>query len=501
MRARNRHPNPAPRCHPTTGRHLFRCGQPYQPAATQAAPKPTDKPAATVAPTEGAVVLQWWDHFQPLEPLHKKMFETYRKTFPNVEVKQTVFNPADMGKALQLAYPNKQAPDVHTLAGISLPPAALIKEGWFAPLDAYIDDAWKKQFPAGTFVESINVFGGKVYSFPIFSFRQYTNVTWFNIKLATDAGVDPAKDLLSWDGFRAAAKKITDKGKGQVFGWIEGIGFVDRMADHMNDIAKTAGAPGPISWKTGEYQYATDPYVKSVEWWKAMAQDGSLFPASNTLDMRNGRARWVTGVACMFFDGPWNPGAVVGLDKAFMSNMGVAPCPTPDGKPGIIGRGPIAGDFWISAQSKSPKHAAGILKGLVSEEHQMGLAERMDQPPLLTSAIEKSPNVHATYKQQMKYFADSVRLEPVPAIRNPMVNDVVSEMKPIHPNLGEIIQGAITGDVKDVKASLKEFNDAMTKERERALKVVQGKGSKVSIDDWVFSDWTPGQDYTTKPAA
>jgi multiple sugar transport system substrate-binding protein len=74
-------------------------------------------------------------------------------------------------------------------------------------------------------------------------------------------------------------------------------------------------------------------------------------------------------------------------------------------------------------------------------------------------------------------------------------------MKPIHPNLGEIIQGAITGDVKDVKATLKEFNDAMTKERERAIKVVQGKGGKVSVDDWAFSDWTRGQDYTTKAAS
>ncbi len=469
-------------------------------APTEAVSQATQAAAPTQAPAEGEAVLQWWDHYQPLEPLHKKLFEQYSAAHPNVKVEQTVFNPPDLGKALQLAYPNNQAPDVHTLAGVTYPASALIDEGWLAPLDEYIDEEWKGKFPNGSFIEGLNVFGGKVYSFPTFSFLQYTNVTWWNKQLAADAGVNPETDFLSWDSLRASVKKITDKGGGQTFGWIEGIGFVDRMADHMNDIAMAAGSPGPIDFKTGEYQYATDPYVNGIEWWMAMANDGSLFPSSNTLDMRNGRARWVTGVACVFFDGPWNPGAVLTIAPDFADSMGVSPCPTPDGKPGIIGRGPATTNFWLSAQSKAPQHGAGLMKMLISDEYQIGLAERQDQPPLMASAVEKA-NVHPTYKQQMKFFANSVRLVPQPQVRNSLVNDVNAEMKPIHPNLGEIIQGAISGDVKDVKKALQEFNDATSAERDRAVKVVQGKGGKVSQDDWVFSDWTQGKDYLTKPNA
>lgn len=464
--------------------------------------KPTDvpKPAATVAPTEGPVVLQWWDHQVPLQPLHKKLFATYTKDNPNVSVVETTFNPAEMGKALQLAYPNKQAPDVHTLAGVSLPPSALIKEGWFAPLDPFIDDAWKKLFPDGSFNEGVNVFSGKIYSFPIFTFRQYLNITWYNKKLIADAGLDPAKDFTTWDSVRASVKKITDKGKGQVFGWIEGISFVDRMGQHMLDIASAAGAPGEIDFKTGEYQYATDPFVNGIDWWVSMAKDGSLHPTSTTLDQRNARVRWVAGAGGIFFDGPWNPGSVLAVDKTFMDNLGVLPCPTPSGKPAIIGRGPNEESFWISAQSKNPKHGAGLLKQMISDEYQMGLAEMMDTVPLSTSAVAKA-NVHPTYVEQTKFFANSVHLDPQPKIRNSLVNDVVAEMKAIHPNLGEIIQGAITGDVKDIKKVLKDFNDGMTKERDRAIKVVLGKGGKISVDDWVFSDWTPGKDYQTKPNA
>jgi multiple sugar transport system substrate-binding protein len=229
-----------------------------------------------------------------------------------------------------------------------------------------------------------------------------------------------------------------------------------------------------------------------------MANDGSLFPGSTTLDMRNGRARWVTGTSAIFFDGPWNIGAVQSIAPEFMDLVGVAPNPTPDGKPGFIGRNPSFPEFWVSAQTKNPKHAVSLVTMLTSKEHNIGLAERMDQPPLMLDVVEQA-NVHPTYKQVIKYFSDTVRLQPVPQIRNPLVNDVTAAMKDIHPNLGEIIQGAISGEVKDVRAALTEFNTAVSAEREAAIKTVQGKGGEVSLDDWVFSDWTPGTDYVTKP--
>lgn len=480
--------------------------EPAQPQATEAVAAATEPAAAAPTATtaaaapEGDIVLQWWDHFQPLEPLHKKVFEQYKAAHPNVSVEHTVFNPPEQGKALQLAYPNNQAPDVHSLAGINFPAAALVDEGWFTPLDEYVTDEWKNSLPAGSFIEGHNTFDGKIYSFPIFSFRQYVNLLWYNKQLVEQAGVDPVNDFATWDGVRAAAKKITDQGGGSVFGWIEGISFVDRMRDHIVDAAMGAGSPGVIDFKTGEYQYNTDPFVNAVEWWVAMANDGSLFPGSTTLDMRNARARWVTGVAGIFFDGPWNPGSVLSIDPAFMDSLGVAPNPTPDGKPGFIGRNPSFPEFWVSSQTKNPKHAVGLVTMLTSREHNIGLAERMDQPPLMLDVVEEA-NVHPTYKQSIQYFSDTARLQPVPQIRNPFVNDVTAAMKDIHPNMGEIIQGAISGEVKDIRGALTTYNDAMTAEREAAIKTVNDKGGKVSIEDWVFSDWVRGEDYVTKPNA
>jgi multiple sugar transport system substrate-binding protein len=69
-------------------------------------------------------------------------------------------------------------------------------------------------------------------------------------------------------------------------------------------------------------------------------------------------------------------------------------------------------------------------------------------------------------------------------------------MKDVRPNLGDLIQGAFSGDVTDYAAALKDYSDKMSAERERAVKAVQNRGVKVSLDDWVFTNWDPTQDYT-----
>jgi len=150
--------------------------------------------------------------------LNKTIWANYTKAHPGVRVAYTEYNPPDEGKALQLAYQSKQAPDVHTLAGVSLPVSQLLKDNWFAPIDPYVDQAWKSRFPAGSLLEGLSVFGGKVYSFPIFSFRQHTTLNWYNKQLLSDAGIDPATGLKTWDDFRKTAAAITKKGNGKVYG-------------------------------------------------------------------------------------------------------------------------------------------------------------------------------------------------------------------------------------------------------------------------------------------
>lgn len=476
--------------------------QPAQPPSAQSQATPVQSAASQPAAAAlGKVVIRWWDHFQPLTPLHKKIWDTYTAGHANVQVDYTQYNPNEMAQALQLAFKSQQMPDVHSLGGISVPVPSLVKDNWFAPLN--LSDDARKRLPEGSLLEGFSVFGGKVYSFPLFSFRQYTSLNWYNKDLFAKASIDPTTNLRTWDQFRQAAGAITKKGGGTAFGWIQGIGFVDRLGVHVNELAQTAGAstvggPGPTGSdpKTGQYVYASDPYVQTLDFLASVQRDGSLFPASSTLDARTGRARWATGIAGMFLDGPWNIGVVQGSFKDFTDKVGVAPVPVPDtSKPAYIHVLPSGGQFFISSQSKHPDIAADILQQLTTPDYYIGLAQQMDQPPLDLTAVDKA-NVQPTYKQAIKLFQDGVRLGPSPVVKNAAVSDVFAEMKDIHPNLGEIAQGVFSGDVKDTRAALKEYNDKLTAERDRALKVVTGKGVKVSLADWVFANWQPDQDYT-----
>jgi multiple sugar transport system substrate-binding protein len=446
------------------------------------------------AAAQDAVQIAWWDQFLPLEALHRSIWEGYQADHPEVTVEYTVYNPQEQGQALQLAYKSDQMPDVHSLAGLGVPTQQLVDQGWFQPMTNGADI--QSVLPEGSLLDGITMFGGEVYSFPLFSFRQYTSLNWFNRELMEGAGFDPETGPATWDEFRQAAKSITDNGGGQIFGWIQGLNFPERLGVHVEELAQVAGAPGTIDHTTGEYAYASEPFVQAIEFLLSLQQDGSLFPASSTLDARTGRARWATGAAGMFLDGPWNIGVVKQEFADFIEKVGVGSIPAPSASESFIHKDPPGGVFWISSQSEHPDVASDILKLFTTPEYYVGLAERMDQPPLDLTAVEQA-DVHPTYQRAMELYQERVRLSPSAIARNPIVSQVNSKMKDVHPNLGEIAQGAFSGDVTDIKAALTTFNDQMTAERDAAIAAVQAEGGEVSIEDWIFADWVAGEDFTS----
>ncbi|MEU8364779.1 hypothetical protein AB0C27_53085 [Nonomuraea sp. NPDC048882] len=75
---------------------------------------------------------------------------------------------------------------------------------------------------------------------------------------------------------------------------------------------------------------------------------------------------------------------------------------------------------------------------------------------------------------------------------------MISETKEQRPTLGEITQGILSGEITDIGRTLREHNGKLAAERERATRVVSGKGVRVSLDDWAFPNWKRGEDYTAE---
>jgi multiple sugar transport system substrate-binding protein len=435
--------------------------------------------------------LEWWDIYQPLIPLHEAMWAEYAAG-NQVDVNYTGMNPSDMMQAVQLAYRANQAPDVQSVPNDPATVASLQAAGWFQPLAPSF--SFDKPFQQQALAEGFSMFGGEVYSFPTFSFRQSSTSLWYFNELMAGLGIDPEAGPGNWDAIRQAAKALTG---GQRYGLLLPLQFVVRMADHLTDLAQAAGAPGQVDWRTGDYAFASDGFVEALEWLLSFQQDGSLHPASSSLDARQGRARWVAGEAAMFFDGPWNSGVLQNSFAEQIDTIGAQRTPYPDtAESSFTARRPTVGTFFISSQCENPQAATDVLQLMTSDEYYVALAERMDQPPLNLGVVDTA-NVHPVYRKVVNSFSDYVRLAPDPLVRNPDVSKVYAEMRPITPGLGEIIQGAFAGAFSDVRPALQQLSDQMAAERDRAIGVANAAGASVSVGDWVFEDWAPASDYTT----
>jgi multiple sugar transport system substrate-binding protein len=440
--------------------------------------------------------LKWWDQFQPISTYEKGLFASFAKEKGGMAVEYTVQNPSTFPRELQLAFQSKQLPDVFTAGVNGLPAATLQAAGWFQPLT--IDQAHQDMLPKGTLIEGLNKFDGKVYSIPVLSFRSHDCLTWFNKDLLAKAGLDPSAPPNTYDGIRAAARAIQKTG-GNVSGWIAPLNLTSRLSAQITQMAMAAGAPvnnDGVNLHTGEYALNSPEFINALEFWVAMKQDGVLLPSSTTLDARTARARWATGVAGLFLDGSYNVGVIKGSFASFLPKVVVAgiPVPSADTKASVTNTpGNPSLSLWIAKTSAHAEAASALISKFATEEVQIGVAEGMDQPPLRTDVLAKA-KVEDVYRKAVDLLSKEVFAGPVPDARNADVAKVNSGRKPVTPDLGTIIAGAVSGNTADWKGALTKLVSDLNTERDRAIKA---SGTSVTKADWVFSDWQPGKDYET----
>lgn len=481
-------------------------------AAEDATPAESPVPATITIPdpvvqlpTED-IRFQWMDSGDSKAEFFKAYFAKYQEAHPNISIDYQPLPGSELQKLIPIGVQNGNAPDVfQTPAGV--PAAQMVAEGWIQPLDDYIPDFenWKAHFPSGVLAEGVGMFGGKVYSFPYLSNRQYTTLCLYNRAYMEQAGYDPASKPLTWDGFRDSAKKITEQGAGEYYGLIIGGKLKGRWAQTINGLAEMAGAKGgELNWETGEYNFTTDEYLAAIDLLLALNADGSVFPGSLQLGPKEAESRLPQGLAGMCLQGPWNIPQWIRNNPEF--DFGVASQPVPnEGNPLPMGMSP--GSFipmWLYSGSKNPQIAADIFSYVSSLEGQQAFAAITQgfPPPILPEAQQAaSGSLDDRVLKAYEIFDEQLRLHPSPFVRNPDVAQVALELKPITPDLGETIQGLFTGQLSDPKAAMQDLKDRMVAELERAIKAVQDKGAQVSRDDWVFPNWNPTEDYTDEDYA
>jgi multiple sugar transport system substrate-binding protein len=413
----------------------------------------------------------------------------------------------EIAQALPLGLRNGSAQDAFCLP-LDFSPGIAVTSGWVQPLDGLISDieTWKKNFPAGAFLEGINMFDGKTYGLPFTSGRQTSAHVLFNRKLMHDAGYDPEQTPLTWTTFRDAARKITAAGKGSHYGYIVGGAQINRWQDITRALAQVAGAPtgsnsfySDVDFRTGELKYTSDQYVGAVELLLALKSDGSVFPGVMGLTAPQARAFMPQGVSGMILQGPYCLPPWENDSPNF--DFGVAPPPNPDSGQAypVIAQAVAAtsNTLFVYAKAKNPMIAADVFHYLGTEAGQIawGSLDGPADPPIIASAIDKA-TMSPRAKTILKMSNDIIRIGPNPLVRNPELSQVVKLYKEPTPSFAATVQGLFTGQIKGVKEHMQALQDATNKQIDAAFAQAKSAGAKISRDDLVFKNWDPMKDYT-----
>lgn len=458
-----------------------------------------------IAPIVADGPFRWIDSGDQKAIFYKAFFERYAQE-RGIEAVYDGLPWNEIGQVLPLGIRNNTAQDVFCLP-LNMPAAFAVAEGWVQPFDDLIPEieTWKAGFPAGAFLEGLNMFDGKTYGLPYISARIASAHVLYNRKLLGDAGFDPESSALTWDSFREAARKVTELNAGKAYGFIIGGNQANRWADVTRSLAQMAGRPCGdssiglgLDFRTGEPVFDSDEFVAAVELLLAMKADGSVFPGVMSLNAPQARAMMAQGAAGLILQGPWNVPTWERENPDF--DFGIGPTPAPAGVSGnhlIVGAlAAGAGTMFINAKSKNAGIAADVFHYLGTEEGQTawGNVVGPSDPPLFPAAAAAS-KMSERSKSALAMFEDLVRVGPNPFARNPQLSEVAKAYQEPTANLALTVQGLFTAQSAGIKEQLTTLVSETNKALDAAFKAAQLAGAKVSRDDLVFANWQPDKDY------
>lgn len=450
----------------------------------------------------GSATVNHWDWYVSQEPWLENEIQLFEKQHPKIKIRRTVQVSDKYPDLINLAFRGGEAPDM-----LMIPPSPKFEDqvsmGWLRDLDSHATAQWRGRYPEGSFFNGVNMAGGKVYSAPFRSSAPWLQLYIHN-GLFKEAGITDKKGAVrlpkTWDDVTHAASEITKKAGGRAYG----IGFGNAQSASLpwwvELFVRGAGSPagygtdGP-DYRVGRWTFGSDrnytDFVELVLEWK---DKGFIYPQSMSIGDEQARAFFEQGKFGMIVGGVWNQStwAEHNFDDYSLTTL-----PSPSSKPKAFFYYPPGDRVWALAKdSKASDEAWQWFDWLHSPE----AGQRWVEAGQGLSVFPEANKNAKVKSKQFKAYVDTRKYAlpwPVPAIRNPDVSKVV--IPAVKPDLPDVLTGLYTGQLGDVKGALTELEDRRNEALANGVKDAQAKGAKVSVDDWVFTDWDPTKPYENKP--
>jgi len=418
---------------------------------------------------------------------HKKYMEEH----PEINLEYTMLTVDQFKNTIVTMIKSGEGPDIFPIpVGLTLQTA--LDEGWYQPMNPYVTEDFAAQFDPLAFAEGVTHVGEDWYIIPEYM-PTIQCLFFYNKDVLADAGVTEVP--ATYSEFREACRKVTENGKGSVYGLIDGGKQTLRLEIMARSLAAAAGGKLSAATKVlvdnGVAPYNTDEMKQAMGLIRDIVEDGSLHPDSTNINAPEARELFAQGQAAFLCQGMW---CIPSWDANYPDlNYGVMAVPVPDGVTDTyVQAGELLPWLGIYSQSKHPQAAADYLMALYSEEY--GYQSSCVEAGTFVSAIPEINEKYMTNEVMKEYYTigeETTKVVPTIGKRDIKANDFYAEVKDVQPSLGAIVQGIFSQSITDYESVLAKLADETTAEWKRACEAV---GMDYSLLE--FPNWNIKEDYT-----
>lgn len=329
------------------------------PQATEALPA-TTAPAATTAPQPAATqetitIVHWQHHFEARAKIVEELAKEFEAANPNIKID---FQSIPYNDYFQKIGPSLEAgtgPDVFQI------PGSLVREfydrGQLAPVPTEVYSTADIESDFLPWTIQLLKQGGQYVGLPtdVQSF-----VLFYNDDLFKDAGLDPSKDLETWDEFNEAAVKLT-KREGDTLTQV-GVDITASPYQWYWAMPLVVFDSGWVDEKTLKVTYDNPDGVAMWQFMTGLVTQHKV----DSAEFLTGQNKFLLGKAAMNMHEYVFSGSITA--SAPNLNYSIHLPPRPAGRPKSTG-----GTHWayvVSTQTKHPAEAWAWVKFLTSEDAQ-----------------------------------------------------------------------------------------------------------------------------------
>ncbi|HEY9292473.1 MAG TPA: ABC transporter substrate-binding protein [Microlunatus sp.] len=453
---------------------------------------------------KGEVTFRWTDSGDLKSVFEEGVLDAYSKKHANIKTHYQGSGWDTVNQEIPLGIRNKSAPDIFAVPD-NVPAATAVNEGWVHPLEDIVPDFdnWKANFGENAFIPGVHVFDGKTYSWPMSSNHRLGYMSFYDVDNMKAAGYDdPVGQIKTWDDLYAALKKVKKNGNvGMMVGGDALAGVVSFLANSVGWHGLGGLTPvGGMDLATGKYVYSDPKMVQAFDFMQKLATDKLLVPGYLNLLQADARAQMTSGKAGVIFNGPWDLPAWKQTAPDWKYDMGIVP--SPDGQ-GYVNpyQETGANNPWVYKETKYPTVAGHLMAYMGSTDGQrmQVILSEGNLRSLIPKANEQAnqSGLLDEHAKRAAALADQIlRTAPLVQIRNPDYANVLLSYKAVQPAWTDLMQGIFTGQLKNAAAQFKKMDSASEQALEDALTAAAKKGSSLTRDDFVFSNWDPTKNYT-----